>query len=111
MRLKEIIYYDVVVHRLFFMTRVYVFQLSSKMVYQNRKKLSYLKYVSEIIEELKITFLLIDDYGDREVKQKLVEAFESVSKGFVEDLINGPLMEKMSLEDQMPEVYKLNTLR
>lgn len=52
-------------------------------------------------------FNFTDNYGDEEVKQKLLEAFEMVSKGFVEDLINGPLMEKMSLEVQIPEVCNL----
>ena len=59
----------------------------------------YVEFFKKVYE-----FSLTDDYKDKEVKQKLVEAFESVSKGFVEDLINGPLMEKMSLEDQFPEV-------
>ena len=46
-----------------------------------------------------------EEYGDREVKQRLREAFDSVSKGFVEDLIDEPLMEKMNLETQLPEVF------
>ncbi|XP_057304609.1 TGF-beta-activated kinase 1 and MAP3K7-binding protein 1-like [Hydractinia symbiolongicarpus] len=46
---------------------------------------------------------LKDDYADREVCAKLQEAFEGVAKGFVDDLINDALMEKMNLEEQMPE--------
>ncbi|XP_066911677.1 TGF-beta-activated kinase 1 and MAP3K7-binding protein 1-like [Clytia hemisphaerica] len=49
-----------------------------------------------------------EEYGDREVKQRLREAFDSVSKGFVEDLIDEPLMEKMNLETQLPEGMSKN---
>lgn len=51
-----------------------------------------------------ITCLFLDEFEDGDVKLRLQEAFESVSKGFVEDLINDPLMEKMSLEEQLPAV-------
>lgn len=44
-----------------------------------------------------------DDYGDGEVKIRLKEAFESVAKGFVDDLINEALMEKINLEEQHPK--------
>ena len=37
---------------------------------------------------------------------RLEEAFDSVAKGFVDDLINEALFEKITLEEQMPKVRK-----
>ena len=54
-----------------------------------------------------LNYLILDEYTDNDVCLKLHESFENVAKGFIEDLINDPLMEKMNLEEQMPEVIFL----